>query len=176
MRQVLISLTALTILGVCLGLGCSTPPVVDPDSPIPEGEYSGSLTGTFKTYINNEFTDQETESIADTLCFGADGLLLTDTNEPVYIGYTKETGMTSMRITTTITEINTLQHSLVIQSTAEMEIENQGATLTATGEAGHTYTLQADGSIIYRSEMVLGGEVEGDSIMQIVTYSGTYTQ
>jgi hypothetical protein len=168
--------SALTILGLCLGQGCPTPPAQSYSSPIPEGVYSGSWNVELKLYLDTEVIDEDTGSSIDSKIFDANGLPLSGTNQPIYIGYAEYVDLGGIDMEMTITDINTDSSGITVIYDVLVQIAVGTDVITLSGTATDTYTLQEDDSIDYLSEISVGATTDKGSVRLEADATGTYSK
>jgi len=140
MRRAIL-LVAVIFLGGCAG------PVV------PEGIYRGTVTAIVRMYQNGLLLYQEADATTTVLAVGPSGLPLTDDNQPMYVGYTKEQSVGGMEMQLTVTGIQSVNDGFIIEYDVAILYTAGEDEMLMTGLADDVITITPTSTLDYVGRM-----------------------
>lgn len=149
-RHAIAFVTTVICLGGCTGQGASdlSPGKLVPSdpSPIPAGEYKGTLncTDTIKDK-NGAVQNSQTSSGEDDETFGARGIPMVDATTELMVGYVKSSSTSGLSLNIKITAMTPTADGLTILAKAS----GSGSGVSVSGTSTIVYRLQDDGTIEY---------------------------
>ncbi len=172
-----IGLCLLAVVALCSGQVCGPAASSEPDTPdlglpIPAGTYTGELSVTSRVLLNGLQFGASKDPLRITQAFGADGLPLTDANEPMIVGYKVEEQTPNGTTTMTVRSIDAGGNSVAIAYDASMSLTTAGQTTVLTGTETRTYTPKVDGTLYVAVTMDISGTAAAGAVIQTVMDGG----
>ncbi len=148
MKAKLVLLFTVTVC-LCFGQTCA-PPIPIPDSPIPEGTYTGTAD-YIMTMTDDRGQTSETEQGTITIMFGPNGLPLLDDGRECFAGASSSMTLGSMQITSVVQGIATNLDSVNVASQSQFLVVDW----LLTGPEAETYTDLGNGQVYAQWEWFL---------------------
>ncbi len=151
MRGTVLSLVLISVAVSGMACGAGAPAgVAVPDDlglPVPAGTYSGEVPVRSRVLVGGLTLGDQTDPTVLSQAFGQDGLPISETGEPMVVGYTYEQNLPGATTTMRVTSVEPVGSSIAVNFDATMALDTGGQHITLTGTAAFTFTPKVDGSL-----------------------------